>query len=164
MTWPGTLPSGAKTPRTGGMDRWISRAAAATVAGLAVIADAINYSHMRQPAQDHGQAGWHAYAFPLSVDGIEIVASPGPAGRRRLASLPGPRQGYELRLGGGRGAYSTTGCRRDGDGWLAVVRLPSRVALWDYRCDWMSHRCFLALAAGLWRLGASSSPVGRCLA
>ncbi len=30
---------------------------------------------MRQLAQEHGQAGWHAHAFPLSVDGIEIVAS-----------------------------------------------------------------------------------------
>jgi hypothetical protein len=30
---------------------------------------------MRQLAQDHGQTGWHAHAFPLSVDGIEIVAS-----------------------------------------------------------------------------------------
>jgi Protein of unknown function (DUF2637) len=30
---------------------------------------------MRQLAQDHGQAGWHAHAFPLSVDGLEIVAS-----------------------------------------------------------------------------------------
>jgi hypothetical protein len=35
----------------------------------------ISYSHMRQLAQDHGQAGWHAHAFPLSVDGLEIVAS-----------------------------------------------------------------------------------------
>jgi hypothetical protein len=56
-------------------DRWISRAAAATVAGLAGVAGALSYSHMRQLAQDHGQAGWHAHAFPLSVDGIEIVAS-----------------------------------------------------------------------------------------
>jgi hypothetical protein len=30
---------------------------------------------MRQLAASHGQAGWHAHAFPLSVDGIEIVAS-----------------------------------------------------------------------------------------
>jgi hypothetical protein len=30
---------------------------------------------MRELAQEHGQAGWHAHAFPLSVDGIEIVAS-----------------------------------------------------------------------------------------
>jgi Protein of unknown function (DUF2637) len=56
-------------------DRWISRTAASTVAGLAGIAGALSYSHMRQLAQDHGQVGWHAHAFPLSVDGIEIVAS-----------------------------------------------------------------------------------------
>jgi len=55
--------------------KWISRAATATVAGLAGIAGAISYSHMRQLAAAHGQAGWHAHAFPLSVDGIEIVAS-----------------------------------------------------------------------------------------
>ncbi len=30
---------------------------------------------MRQLAQQHGQDGWHAHAFPLSVDGVEIVAS-----------------------------------------------------------------------------------------
>jgi hypothetical protein len=30
---------------------------------------------MRQLAEEHGQAGWHAHAFPLSVDGIEIVTS-----------------------------------------------------------------------------------------
>ena len=58
--------------RTG---RWISRAATLTVAGLAAIAGAISYSHMRQLAAAHGDAGWHAHAFPLSVDGVEIVAS-----------------------------------------------------------------------------------------
>ncbi len=57
------------------VDRWISRTATATVTGLAGIAGAISYSHMRQLAQDHGPSGWHAHAFPLSVDGIEIVAS-----------------------------------------------------------------------------------------
>jgi len=56
-------------------DRWISRAATATVAGLAGIAGAISYSHMRQLATAHGDTGWHAHAFPLSVDGVEIVAS-----------------------------------------------------------------------------------------
>ena len=56
-------------------DKWISRAATATVAGLAGIAGAISYSHMRQLAAAHGDTGWHAYAFPLSVDGVEIVAS-----------------------------------------------------------------------------------------
>ncbi len=28
-----------------------------------------------QPAEQHGETGWRAHAFPLSVDGIEIVAS-----------------------------------------------------------------------------------------
>jgi hypothetical protein len=56
-------------------DKWISRVAAVTVAGLAGLAAAISYSHMRQFAAGHGQAGWHAHAFPLSVDGIELVAS-----------------------------------------------------------------------------------------
>ena len=71
----GCAPSGTADPRNSHTDRWISRAAAATVAALAGIAGAISYSHMRQLAVDHGQAGWHAHAFPLSVDGIEIVAS-----------------------------------------------------------------------------------------
>ncbi len=42
---------------------------------LAGLAGAISYSHMRRLAQQHGQAGWHGHAFPLSVDGLEIVAS-----------------------------------------------------------------------------------------
>jgi hypothetical protein len=56
-------------------DQWIGRTATATVAGLAGIAGAISYSHMRALAAAHGDAGWHAHAFPLSVDGVEIVAS-----------------------------------------------------------------------------------------
>ena len=56
-------------------DKWISCAATVTVAGLAGIAGAISYSHMRQLAAAHGDTGWHAHAFPLSVDGVEIVAS-----------------------------------------------------------------------------------------
>jgi hypothetical protein len=67
VTRPGPAPQRA--------DRWISRAATATVAGLAGIAGAISYSHMRQLAAAHGDSGWHAHAFPLSVDGVEIVAS-----------------------------------------------------------------------------------------
>jgi hypothetical protein len=75
MTPGAAPPNGITTPRIAPGDRWISRAAAATVAALAGIAGAISYSHMRQLAQGHGQAGWHAHTFPLSVDGIEIVAS-----------------------------------------------------------------------------------------
>jgi hypothetical protein len=67
--------SAVAAPGISPVDRWISRAATATVVGLAGIAGAISYSHMRELAQEHGQAGWHGHAFPLSVDGIEIVAS-----------------------------------------------------------------------------------------
>lgn len=70
-------------------DRLIRVTAAATVAGLAGIAAAISYSHMRQLAQDHGQVGWHAHAFPLSVDGIEIVASLVLLADRRAGRRPG---------------------------------------------------------------------------
>lgn len=62
-------------PQSSPAGNWISRAAVATVAALAGLAGALSYSHMRQLAQDHGQAGWHAHVFPLSVDGLEIVAS-----------------------------------------------------------------------------------------
>jgi len=54
------------------------------VAAVAGIAGALSYSHMRQLADEHGQAGWHAHAFPLSVDGMDIEAAAGQAG------CPGP--------------------------------------------------------------------------
>jgi hypothetical protein len=42
---------------------------------LAGIAGAITYSHMQELAAGHGETGWKAHAFPLSVDGTEVVAS-----------------------------------------------------------------------------------------
>ncbi|MDG4833940.1 DUF2637 domain-containing protein [Solwaraspora sp. WMMD1047] len=45
------------------------------VAGLAVVAGAISFAHMTELANTYGQTGWKAYAFPISVDGLEIVAS-----------------------------------------------------------------------------------------
>src|SRR5215475_2283977 len=68
-------PAASVTTPTGRADVWIRRAAGITVAGLAGIAGALSYSHMRQLAAAHGNAGWHAHTFPLSVDGVEIVAS-----------------------------------------------------------------------------------------
>ncbi|GIE99470.1 hypothetical protein Ari01nite_69350 [Paractinoplanes rishiriensis] len=45
------------------------------VGGLAVVAGAISFDHMRELATHHDQTGWKSYAFPISVDGLEIVAS-----------------------------------------------------------------------------------------
>jgi hypothetical protein len=56
-------------------DRAIVAAAGATVVGLAGVAGAISYSHMAELARIHGEAGWRSHAFPVSVDGIEVVAS-----------------------------------------------------------------------------------------
>ncbi len=70
----GALPGGV--PAAGSRaDACIRAAAGVTVVGLAGIAGAISYSHMRLLAAGHGETGWQAHAFPLSVDGIEIVAS-----------------------------------------------------------------------------------------
>jgi Protein of unknown function (DUF2637) len=55
--------------------RAIRLTAGTAVAALAVIAGAVSYAHMKVLAERHGESGWRAHAFPLSVDGIEIVAS-----------------------------------------------------------------------------------------
>jgi Protein of unknown function (DUF2637) len=57
------------------VDTAIRVAAGTTVVALAVIAASISYSHMHELASHHGEAGWRGHAFPLSVDGIEIVSS-----------------------------------------------------------------------------------------
>ncbi|MCP2326945.1 hypothetical protein HDA40_005452 [Hamadaea flava] len=57
------------------VDAAIKAAAGVTVVGLAGIAGAISYSHMTELAHLHGETGWRGHMFPLSVDGIEIVAS-----------------------------------------------------------------------------------------
>ncbi len=56
-------------------DRAIRAAAGSAVGLLAGIAGAVSYAHMRVLADDHGETGWRGHAFPLSVDGIEVVAS-----------------------------------------------------------------------------------------
>jgi hypothetical protein len=58
-----------------GADRAIRGVAGAAVVSLALIAGAVSYSHMKILADRHGEVGWRAHAFPLSVDGIEVVAS-----------------------------------------------------------------------------------------
>ena len=46
-----------------------------TVAALAGVAGAISFSHMSQLALQHDQLGWKSVAFPISVDGLELVSS-----------------------------------------------------------------------------------------
>lgn len=60
---------------SGGTDRALRMLCGLTVAGLAIVAGAISFAHMRELALHHGQLGWKSYAFPVSVDGLEIVAS-----------------------------------------------------------------------------------------
>ncbi|MEV0733932.1 DUF2637 domain-containing protein [Polymorphospora sp. NPDC050346] len=56
-------------------DLAITAAATLTTLGLAGIAAAVSYDHLRELAESRGETGWKAHAFPLTVDGIEVVAT-----------------------------------------------------------------------------------------
>jgi hypothetical protein len=60
------------------------------VAGLAIVAGAVSFAHMRELATHHDQLGWKSYAFPISVDGLEIVASLYLVAQRRAGRHTGP--------------------------------------------------------------------------
>jgi hypothetical protein len=71
------------------VDKGIVGAAGATVVGLAGVAGAISYSHMAELARIHGEVGWRSHAFPVSVDGIEVVASLVLLAHRRAGTRAG---------------------------------------------------------------------------
>jgi len=53
-----------------------ARAFGATILGvLGVAAGSISYFHMHQLAEHYGESGWRTHVFPITVDGVEIVAS-----------------------------------------------------------------------------------------
>ena len=56
-------------------DKILLTLTALCVGGLAIAAGAISFAHMRELATHHDQLGWKSYTFPISVDGLEIVAS-----------------------------------------------------------------------------------------
>jgi hypothetical protein len=56
-------------------DRILTAVTVVFVAGLAVVAGTISFAHMHELATEHDQHGWKAFAFPISVDGLEIVAA-----------------------------------------------------------------------------------------
>jgi hypothetical protein len=70
-------------------DRAIVVAVGVLVVVLASVAGAISYSHMAELARAHGEVGWRAHAFPVSVDGIEIVASLVLLAHRRAGTRAG---------------------------------------------------------------------------
>jgi hypothetical protein len=59
------------------------------VTGLALVAGAISFDHMRELANQHSQLGWRSLAFPVSVDGLEVVASLYLVAQRRVGRPPG---------------------------------------------------------------------------
>src|SRR3954468_15195807 len=71
------------------VDRAIVGPAGTTVVGLARVAGAISYSHMAELARIHGEVEWRAHAFPVSVDGIEVVASLVLLAHRRAGTRAG---------------------------------------------------------------------------
>jgi hypothetical protein len=54
---------------------------------------------MRELALDHHQLGWKSYAFPISVDGLEIVASLYLVAQRRSGRPTGPIPWIALIIG-----------------------------------------------------------------
>jgi hypothetical protein len=71
------------------VDRAIAVAVGVLVVVLAGVAGAISYSHMAELARAHGEVGWRAHAFPVSVDGIEVVASLVLLAHRRAGTRAG---------------------------------------------------------------------------
>jgi hypothetical protein len=73
-------------------DKLTRAATLLVVAALAVTAGAISFSHMSALALAHGQLGWKSTAFPISVDGLELVSSlyilTQRRARRRAGLLP----------------------------------------------------------------------------
>jgi hypothetical protein len=61
--------------KTGRLDSALWAVTGLSVAALAAVAGAISFDHMKELAKDHGQIAWRANAFPVSVDGLELVAS-----------------------------------------------------------------------------------------
>jgi hypothetical protein len=55
-------------------DKLLLIATALFVGGLAIVAGAISFAHMRELATHHDQLAWKAYAFPISVDGLEVAS------------------------------------------------------------------------------------------
>jgi hypothetical protein len=72
------------------IDKLLLILTAVFVGGLAIVAGAISFAHMRELALHHDQLGWKSLAFPISVDGLELVASLYLVAQRRAGRPTGP--------------------------------------------------------------------------
>ncbi|MGC5322758.1 DUF2637 domain-containing protein [Micromonospora arida] len=78
----------------------ITTAATLTTLGLAGVAGAVSYDHLRELAESRGEHGWKAHAFPLTVDGIEVVATLAILADRRAGRPSGAFPWIALAAGG----------------------------------------------------------------
>lgn len=78
----------------------ITTAATLTTLGLAGVAGAVSYDHLRELAESRGEHGWKAHAFPLTVDGIEVVATLAILADRRAGRPSGAFPWIALTAGG----------------------------------------------------------------
>ncbi|MEU7802457.1 DUF2637 domain-containing protein [Micromonospora arborensis] len=81
-------------------DLVITTAATLTTLGLAGVAGAVSYDHLRELAESRGEHGWKAHAFPLTVDGIEVVATLAILADRRAGRPSGAFPWIALAAGG----------------------------------------------------------------
>ncbi|MEM9892950.1 MAG: helix-turn-helix domain-containing protein [Actinomycetota bacterium] len=109
---------------------WEARARQILAAGLGVLALAMSYRHMRSQALDVGLVGWEADAWPLTVDGLLVLAGlalhelwPSVSGRRaerRVRSKPRSVKAKPAELsvvaGGGGSAPSASVAGEPGKG------------------------------------------------
>jgi hypothetical protein len=70
----------ARSPLPGGWLRWVAAGGAASVALVAAIA---SFHHMHSVALSVGESALVAWLFPLSVDGLAVVASVALVGTHR---------------------------------------------------------------------------------
>jgi len=70
----GTPTSAAATPNGRGRRAELKNKIADSTLVQALIAGALSFTHIRDVAMHHGQAGWKSWAYPLSVDLITVAA------------------------------------------------------------------------------------------
>ena len=77
----------ARSPLPAGRTRWLAVAGAGIVATVAAVA---SFAHMHQVAQAAGESALVAWLFPLTVDGLAVVASVALVEANQRATAPEP--------------------------------------------------------------------------